>query len=45
VKMVDRNSRYMKLIPGKETVLMFRTSSLEIEPLDWLEKHLVKLIK
>ena len=45
VKMVNRNSRYMKLIPGKETVLMFRTSSLEIEPLDWLEKHLVKLIK
>ena len=45
VKMVEKNSRYMKLEPGRETVLLFRTSSLEIEPLDWLEKHLAKLIK
>ena len=45
VKMVEKNSRYMKLEPGRETVLLFRTNSLEIEPLNWLEKHLAKLIK
>ena len=45
VRMVERNSRYMKLEPGRETVLFFRTASLEIEPLDWLEKNLSKLIK
>ena len=45
VKMAEKNSRYMKLEPGREMALLFRTSSLEIEPLDWLEKNLVKLIK
>jgi len=45
VRMVERNSRYMQLLPGKETVLLFRTARLEIEPLDWLEKHLKKLVK
>jgi transcription-repair coupling factor (superfamily II helicase) len=43
--MAEKNSRYMKLEPGREMALLFRTSSLEIEPLDWLEKNLVKLIK
>jgi transcription-repair coupling factor (superfamily II helicase) len=45
VKMAERNSRYMQLLPGKENVLLFRTARLEIEPLEWLEKNLVKLIK
>ena len=45
VKMAEKNRRYMKLEPGREMALLFRTSSLEIEPLDWLEKNLVKLIK
>ena len=34
VKMAEKNSRYMKLEPGREMALLFRTSSLEIEPLD-----------
>ena len=45
VKMAERNSRYMQLLPGTENVLLFRTGKLEIEPLEWLEKNLVKLIK
>ena len=45
VKMVEKNSRYMQLLPGTENVLLFRTAKLEIEPLEWLEKNLVKLIK
>ncbi|HBX74947.1 MAG TPA: hypothetical protein DEG55_02220, partial [Acidaminococcaceae bacterium] len=45
VKMAEKNNRYMQLLPGRENVLVFRTSRLEIEPLDWLEKNLVKLIK
>jgi len=45
VKMAEKNSRYMQLLPGKENVLLFRTARLEIEPLEWLEKNLVKLIK
>ena len=45
VKMAERNNRYMQLLPGKENVLLFRTARLEIEPLEWLEKNLVKLIK
>lgn len=45
VKMVEKNSRYMKLLPGNETTLLFRTASLEIEPLAWLDKNLTKLIK
>ena len=45
VRMAEKNSRYMQLLPGKENVLLFRTARLEIEPLDWLEKNLVKLIK
>ena len=45
VKMTEKNSRYMQLLPGKEYVLIFRTAKLEIEPLEWLEKNLVKLIK
>ncbi len=45
VRMVENNRRYMKLQPGTETVLQFRTASLEIEPLDWLEKNLAKLVK
>jgi transcription-repair coupling factor (superfamily II helicase) len=45
VKMAERNSRYMQLLPGTENVLLFRTAKLEIEPLEWLEKNLVKLIK
>ena len=43
--MAEKNSRYMQLIPGRENVLLFRTGRLEIEPLEWLEKNLVKLIK
>ena len=45
VRMTEKNSRYMKLEPGREMALLFRTSSLEIEPLEWLEKNLAKLIK
>ena len=45
VEMVEKNSRYMKLLPGSETTLLFRTGSLEIEPLEWLEKNLAKLIQ
>lgn len=45
VKLVGENSKYMKLIPGKETALLFRTGNLEIEPLDWLEKTLPKMLK
>ena len=45
VKMAEKNSRYMQLLPGDENVLLFRTARLETEPLDWLEKNLVKLIK
>lgn len=45
VKLVGENSKYMKLIPGKETALLFRTGTLEIEPLDWLEKTLPKMLK
>ena len=45
VRMTEKNSRYMKLEPGREMALLFRTSLLEIEPLEWLEKNLVKLIK
>ena len=45
VRMAEKNRRYMKLEPGREMVLLFRTSSLEIEPLEWLENNLMKLIK
>ena len=45
VRMAEKNSRYMQLLPGTENVLLFRTARLEIEPLEWLEKNLVKLIK
>ena len=45
VKLVGENSKYMKLIPGKETALLFRTGNLEIEPLDWLGKTLPKMLK
>ena len=33
VKLAEKNSRYMQLIPGRENVLLFRTGRLEIEPL------------
>ena len=45
VRMAEKNRRYMKLEPGREMALLFRTSSLEIEPLEWLENNLMKLIK
>lgn len=45
VQLVERNTRYMKLIPGQEPALLFRTGSLELEPLEWLEKTLPGLIQ
>ncbi len=45
VKLAETNSPYMRLLPGTENVLLFRTAKLEIEPLEWLEKNLAKLIK
>ena len=45
VRMAEKNSRYMQLLPGTENVLLFRTAKLEIVPLEWLEKNLVKLLK
>ena len=45
VRMAEKNRRYMKLEPGREMALLFRTSSLEIDPLEWLENNLMKLIK
>ena len=45
VRMAEKNNRYMQLLPGTENVLLFRTAKLEIVPLEWLEKNLVKLLK
>ena len=45
VRLIDANSKHMKLIPGKEPALLFRTGNLEIEPLNWLEKNLPGMVK
>lgn len=45
IRLVERNSRYMKMIPGREPALLFHTTALELEPLEWLEKTLPGLIQ